>query len=251
VSLFAVKQEWIYVASHAYTNHSNGTAPWQHSRRMLCWVLCDSKFAVVSLHWEVWAACRCFFWPMEAGGALALTTILFVSTLEVVGGLPLLFLRHGSGRSSSAAIHSLRLHSNGTAPWQNSRRMFCRVLCDSKFVVPSLHWELWATMRFMYSWPFRVPALVRVCPPREWWTFSHTFLHAYVSAESWLQKKETLFCHICKLAGKFCRSQRNQQDRWRRNWSSSVKFICSRIKKRRKPRVKIVTLQLCWVWKSR
>jgi hypothetical protein len=30
-----------------------------------------------------------------------------------------------------------------------------------------------------------------------------------------------------------------------------VKFICSRIKKRRKPRVKNVTLKLCGVWKNR
>ncbi len=30
-----------------------------------------------------------------------------------------------------------------------------------------------------------------------------------------------------------------------------IDFSCSRIKKRRKPRVKIVTLKLCWVWKSR
>ena len=30
-----------------------------------------------------------------------------------------------------------------------------------------------------------------------------------------------------------------------------VKFICSRIKKRRKPRIKIVTLKLCGVRKSR
>ena len=29
------------------------------------------------------------------------------------------------------------------------------------------------------------------------------------------------------------------------------KFICSRLKKRRKPRVKLVTLKLCWVWNSR
>ncbi len=29
------------------------------------------------------------------------------------------------------------------------------------------------------------------------------------------------------------------------------KFICSRIKKKRKPRVKIVTIKLCGVWKSR
>ena len=29
-----------------------------------------------------------------------------------------------------------------------------------------------------------------------------------------------------------------------------VKFICSRIKKRRRPRVKIVTLKLCGVWKK-
>jgi hypothetical protein len=33
-------------------------------------------------------------------------------------------------------------------------------------------------------------------------------------------------------------------------WEES-KFICSRLKKRRKPRVKLVTLKLCWVWKSR
>ena len=32
---------------------------------------------------------------------------------------------------------------------------------------------------------------------------------------------------------------------------SSLSFICSRIKKRRKPRVKIVTLKLCGVRKSR
>ena len=91
----------------------------------------------------------------------------------------------------SAAIHALHVGVVALAPWQQLLCMCFRAFSVSNFVLAS--------------------------PLRERWTFSHTFPHAYVSAESWLQERETLSCKLCKPAGKICRAQRKQQDRSR--WS--------------------------------
>ena len=64
---------------HRDTIHMNAAAPWQRSRCMLSWALCVSKFAVVSLHWDLWAVFRGFFCTIEMRAAPALPAILLAS----------------------------------------------------------------------------------------------------------------------------------------------------------------------------
>ena len=98
-----------------------------------------SKFAVVSLHWDLWAVFRGFFCTIDMRAASALPSILLASIASfsrygsgwdacvpelsaflnlrlevakrVVGVLSPHFLHHSNASSSSAASHSPRLHS--------------------------------------------------------------------------------------------------------------------------------------------
>jgi hypothetical protein len=98
-----------------------------------------SKFAVVSLHWDLWTVFRGFFSTIDMRAAPAMPAILLASIASfsrydsgwdacvselsaflnlrlevakrVVGVLSPHFLHHSNASSSSAASHSPRLHS--------------------------------------------------------------------------------------------------------------------------------------------
>ena len=100
----------------------NAAAPWQRSRCMLSWALCVSKFAVVSLHWDLWAVFRGFFCTIDMRAAPALPAILLASIAS--------FSRYGS--SWDACVPEL-------SAFLNLRLEVAQESCGRPFLTTFLH----------------------------------------------------------------------------------------------------------------
>ena len=118
--------------------------------------------------------------------------------------------------SADTAIHSLRLHSMGLAPWEQLGSMCARAFCVSKFEVGGPPRELLAAVRsilFTIEMP-PAPAAAIVCLTCSFiWCFGRMPPRTINP-----QRIELVFCNGCSLSKAICdfrTGQGKQRSRWR------------------------------------